>query len=79
MRLRKEERSAKLKVLVEIEGFRSLEDMLSASFGDSVCPGICAKPDCDYSVEVERDQRRGYCEACGEGTVQSALVLAELI
>ena len=46
---------------------------------DSVCPGICMNSGCDYTVEVEPDQDRGYCERCGTQTVKAALVLAGII
>jgi hypothetical protein len=72
-------RDAKLSKLVENEGFETLEQMLQAALFDSVCPGICVKPECNYTVEVEPDQRQGWCEVCGTQTVQSALSLAGLI
>jgi hypothetical protein len=72
-------KAAKLNKLCEIEGFQSLDDLLSASMFDSVCPAICMADGCDYTTEMEPDQRRGYCEACGGNTVTSALVLAGLI
>ena len=34
---------------------------------------------CDYTTEMEPDQEKGYCEACGGNTVVSVLVLAGLI
>jgi hypothetical protein len=69
----------KLELLVDIEGFRSLEDLLGAAIMDSVCPGICMNSGCDYTAEVEPDQDRGYCERCGTQTVKAALVLAGII
>jgi hypothetical protein len=36
-------------------------------------------PDCDYTTEVEPDQREGWCEECGTGTVRSGIVLAGII
>ena len=73
------EKTAKLQKLVESEGYPDLEALLVAAIADSVSPGICTKPDCDYTTEIEPDQRRGHCEACGGQTVQSALVLAGII
>lgn len=70
---------AKLAKLVEIEGFKTLDQMLQAVVCDSVCPGICIDPACNYTVEVEPDQDRRWCEACGTQTVRSALILAGLI
>ena len=46
---------------------------------DDVAPGICMNPDCDYTTEVEPDQRHGWCEICGTTTVRSGVVLAGLI
>jgi hypothetical protein len=79
MSLSAEEKSKKLRHLVESEGYPDLEALLLACIADSISPGICTKPDCDYTTEIEPDQRRGYCEACGGQTVQSALVLTGII
>jgi len=69
----------KLAMLMKIEGYRDVVDLFAAVLSDSVSPGICINPDCDYSTEVEPDQDRGYCENCGTQTVKSALILAGLI
>lgn len=69
----------KLELLVTIEGFDCLEDLLAAAISDSVCPGICVNPLCDYATEVEPDQDRGWCECCRTQSVRSALILAGLI
>ena len=66
----------KLKKLCESEGFDTVIAMLEEATFDSVSPGICTKPGCDYSSEVEPDQDQGWCESCNEGSVASALVLA---
>lgn len=79
MSLTPEEKSKKLQELVDSEGHPDLASLLQACIADSVSPGICTKPDCNYTTEIEPDQRRGYCEACGGQTVQSALVLAGII
>lgn len=71
------ERRRKLETLAEHEGFAGVDPLIRAAVLDSVCPGICTV--CDYTTEVEPDQRAGYCERCRAGTVHSALVLAELI
>jgi hypothetical protein len=73
------ERAAKLRKLAGIEGFASVHAMLEASVSDCVSPGICCRAGCDYTTEVEPDQDRGWCEACGAPGVQSALILAQLI
>lgn len=69
----------KLQTLAEIEGYPTGEDLLEAFITDSVVPGICKKPDCDYSCEVEPDQTQGWCEECEAGTVVSCMVLAGII
>jgi hypothetical protein len=79
MALSKSEREAKLQRLAELEGFDTVDEMFDAAVSDSVCPGICINPGCDYTEDVEPDQRRGYCENCGTQTVKSALVLARII
>ena len=72
-------KGSKLMKLCDAEGFESLDDLLQAAAFDSVCPAICMTEGCDYTAEMEPDQDRGYCEACGGNTVTSALVLAGLI
>ena len=72
-------REAKLAKLIESEGYGTLEEMAEAIVSDSVSPAICVEPGCDYTTEMEPDQDAGYCEACGNNTVQSALVLAQII
>ena len=69
----------KLTRLCESEGFDSVITMLEAATFDSDSPGICTKPGCDYTTEVEPDQDQGWCESCNEGSVASALVLAGMI
>lgn len=75
----RELRRTKLSKLIESECFENLEQMLQATVFDSVSPGICVNPECNYTVAVEPDQNRGWCEACGTQTVRSALILAGLI
>jgi hypothetical protein len=71
--------AAKLRTLMEIEGYDDLVAFLIDNGTDSVCPGICVNNGCDFTTEVEPDQDRGHCEVCGTQTVKSALVLAGLI
>jgi hypothetical protein len=35
--------------------------------------------ECEYTTEMEPDQREDYGEACGGNTLVSALVLADII
>lgn len=69
----------KLERLAEIEGYDDSFDLLEEVNTDSVVPGICTNPDCDYTTEVEPDSRTGWCEECKSNTVASALVLAGVI
>ena len=55
----------------------SVMEMLKQATYDSVAISICVK--CLYTTEMEPDQREGWCEECEENTVQSCLVLAEMI
>jgi len=79
MHLQQSERQAKLDALREAEGFATIEAMLEATTFDSVSPGICIKPDCDGTVDIEPDQDRGWYPVCGGNTVASALILAGII
>jgi len=74
-----EKRRIKLDQLVESEGYDSLDDLIAATVSDSVSPAICLNEGCDYTAEMEPDQDRGWCEACGTNTVASALILAGFI
>lgn len=71
--------NAKLELLAELEGYDTVMAMLEKATFDSVCPGICGEPGCDYIGQVEPDQTKGWCPACEKGTVKSALILAGLI
>jgi len=69
---------SKLETLAEIEGLEVMEMLEQATF-DSVAPGICHNPDCEYTIGVEPDCVEGWCEECDDGTVQSCLILAGMI
>ncbi len=79
MVLSRHDRQQKLITLAEIEGFATVEELLEAASYDSVSPAICINPGCAYTAEMEPDQDGGHCEECGTKSMQSALVLAELI
>ena len=79
MHIGKDLREIKLGQLLKAEGYQSIEDLYPAVLSDVVSPAICIEPHCQYTCEMEPDQHRGYCEACGGNTVVSALVLAGLI
>jgi hypothetical protein len=74
-----EKRQAKLKQLIEAEGYDTLEQFLEDNAHDSVVPGICLTETCDYTTGVEPDQDKGWCECCCDDTVASGLVLAGII
>lgn len=62
MVLSRKARLKKLRTLAEIEGYESVEDMLEATALDAISPAICVADGCDYSAEMEPDQREGWCE-----------------
>ena len=72
-------RQAKLRQLIEAEGYETLEAFLEDNALDSVVPGICLTERCDYTTGVEPDQDKGWCECCCDTTVASGLVLAGII
>jgi hypothetical protein len=72
-------KAAKLMKLCDAAGFNCIDDLLSASIFDSLCPAICIAEGCDYTTLMEPDQREGYCDACGGNTVVSVFVLADII
>ena len=72
-------REAKLKKLIEIDGFDSIEELMEAAFSEAVSPAICMNEDCNFTCETEPDQEAGYCEECRTNTMKAAPVLAGLI
>ena len=72
-------KAEKLIRLLETEGYRSLDQFLEARGIDAVAPGICRNKSCDYVIEVEGDQRAGWCDECEDNTVVSLLILADMI
>lgn len=79
MSLSRELRSLKLRALTEAEGYADVDALLEAAVLDSASPGICINEGCDHTTDTEPDQDKGWCDSCGTKTVQSALILAELI
>jgi hypothetical protein len=69
----------KLEQLAEDYGYANVMDMLDWATYDSVTPGICRNPYCNYCTGVEPDQDAGWCEECDEGSVVSCLILAGII
>ena len=66
----------KLQTLAEIEGYEDWVQLIEAVGFDSVIPGICTNPGCEYCNRVEPDCDRGFCEECQTPTVKSAIELA---
>ena len=77
MHLSNTERRAQLKSLAQTEGFENVDALREATAVDSVAPAICIR--CGHTADMEPDQDAGYCEACGETKMVSALVLAGLV
>jgi hypothetical protein len=69
----------KLLDLAVQEGYEDVMEFLEVCCSDSVVPGICRNPNCDYSTGVEPDSASGWCENCNTNTVSSALILAGII
>ena len=72
-------KEAKLKTLLERSGFEEVEEFVAHSLSDSLCPAICMADGCNYTTELEKDQRQGECELCGSRRVTSGLVLAGIV
>jgi hypothetical protein len=70
-------KAVRLVELCEAAGFKTVDDLILVSMRDSLCPAICM--DCGATADMERDQRQGYCEACGHRRMVSGLVLAGFI
>lgn len=70
--------ASKLDLLAREWGMKTSEFVEEYAL-DDVVPGICMNPDCDYTTDVEPDQREGWCEECDTGSVRSGVVLAGLI
>ena len=68
----------KLRTLLRVEGM-TLDDLARLAVCDSVIPGICSNPGCDYTTGVEPDQQSGWCEVCETQTVVSGAVLMGII
>ena len=66
----------KLADLCAINGYDDPLDMLEDYAMDSVCPAICMNEGCDYTLELEQDQDRGWCDECETNSMKSGMVLA---
>ena len=64
--------NTKIQELFDIEGYEDDQDFYdNGNPLDSIQPGICMNEDCDCVVNVEPDQREGWCELCDTATVES--------
>ncbi len=70
-------KGARLVELCEAAGFKTVDNLRRSCQRNSLCPAICMG--CAAIAEMERDQRQGYCEACGRSRMVSGLVLAGFI
>jgi len=66
-----------VEILAEDYGYSDVMDMLRDATFDSVAPSICVQ--CEYTCDMEPDQREGWCPECNTNTVKSCLVLEGLI
>ena len=78
MTTKAQHRITKLDHLADQYGL-DVDEMLESAVFDSVAPGICFAPGCDYTTDVEPDAARGWCEGCDAPRVAACWVLAELI
>jgi len=60
-------------------GYSDAMEMLVEVGDDSVVPGLCRWANCDGMDEVECDCTDGVCPSCGEGSIQSCLIMAGMI
>jgi len=66
--------TGKLDRLMEIEGYGDVVDLFAAVLADSVSPGICINPGCDYlpfarpthPCVSDRKQKSGQCRTGGK-------------
>lgn len=65
--------------LLEEEYGMSTDELLEEYRTDSVAPGICMNPGCEFSAEYEPDQWEGWCDECDTPSVRSLLVLMGVI
>jgi hypothetical protein len=72
---RKEKAMTKLDLLTKSEGYKSSDDLLRSFVNESIVPGICINPGCEYTSSTEPDSDRGYCEICDTNSVHSCLIL----
>lgn len=60
-------------------GYATELQLVEENMFSSVVPGICMMSDCDYTTDVEPDQDQGWCECCNMNSVQSILIITNLV
>lgn len=70
----------KIRDLVRSEGFdisrdESYEEYYEKYENEAIVPGICMSLYCDNIINVDAQERNGYCTDCDKDTVMSCLVL----
>ena len=67
--------AAKALQIAQDEGFDSSLEYAEENIYDSVSMGICLRPDCNFTTEVEPDCHDGFCDLCGSSSVTSFVEL----
>lgn len=78
MTVSNEMKAYKLKLVAQMRDV-TVDALINKYVTESIVPGICTCTGCDYTIDVEPDQRIGWCEICDEDSVVLILVLAGII
>lgn len=70
--------NAKIRMIAERKNIPIIH-LLSESITDVVVPGICVNDKCNNIIDVEPDQKQGFCENCKTNTIKSVLIIADLL
>ena len=70
---------SKIQELAHCYGHDCPLDLMGEYILDSLAPAICMNPGCDYTTEMEPDQRAGWCECCETNSVKSLNILLGII
>jgi hypothetical protein len=79
MRYAPDQRAAKLAKLMQIEGYENIDDLARIVLFDALSPAICMNNSCNFTCEMEPDQRAGWCEECRTNSMCAALILVGMI
>ena len=71
--------SDKMQELCDIEGVADEIEYLEEFGHDTIAPGICTNPSCDYTISVEQDCGNGWCGLCKTFTVKSGIMILGII